>query len=219
MKEKFINKHLFVLQRKSNKNLLIIFSLIVSAMLFMVVALYPMMTDIVKELPSEIGDMITMTSIASYFNTEALEMWIFIVCIYVAGLAINITTKEFKNGSYDMIYTLNISRPEIIRTKLLRLVVNTIYINLISFVVALISLLIFGANDFKVINLIIYAVFALLVTLQVGIVVFSLGLINKEKFNNYGGMAVVLIMFLFTTISITVYLPTGSLNLFRLWIL
>jgi len=117
MKEKFINKQLYILQRKSKRNLFIIFSLLVALMLVVVVSLFPIMQEVVKELPSEISSMINMGSIASYFNTEALELWIFLVSIYAGRLAINLTTNEFRNGSFEMIYTLNISRGEIVRTK------------------------------------------------------------------------------------------------------
>jgi len=201
MKEKFINKQLYILQRKSNRNLFIIFSLLVALMLVVVVSLFPIMQEVVKELPSEISSMINMGSIASYFNTEALELWIFLVSIYAGRLAINLTTNEFRNGSFEMIYTLNISRGEIVRTKLLRLVINVLYINLIGYVVSLVSLFIFGNNDFSVVNLTIYALAAFIVTLQVAICVFSLGLINKDRFSSVGGILVVLVMFLLTTIS------------------
>lgn len=201
MKGKFINKPLFGLQRKSTKNLLIGFAVIIAVLLFGIVVLYPVVGKAFEQMPAELRDILTFNGIADYFNTEALEIWVLLVGIFVAVMAINITTKEFKNGSYELIYTLNMSRGEIVRTKLLRLIVNTLYINLVSFIASLVSLLIFGFNEFKVVNLIVYALFATLVTLQVAVLVFSLGLLNKNKFSTAGGVIVVVVMYLFTTFS------------------
>lgn len=200
MKGKFINKPLFGLQRKSNSKLFIIFSIIVSFMLFMTIALYPTIQQVADQMPELLREMLSMSSINEYFNIEALEMWILLVSIFVSVMAINLTTNEFKNGSYEFIYTLNMSRGEIVRTKLLRLILNTIYINLICCGVSLVALSIFGSG-FSVINVFIYTLFAILVTMQIGIIVFSLGLFNKKQFSTFAGIFAVIVMYLFTMLS------------------
>ena len=203
MKTKFINKPLFKLQRKSTINLLIIFSVIVAALMFMIIAIYPLMNNILSNMSEAIG-FANALSFSDYFNAEAFEIWILLICIFGSVLATSITTKEFKNGSYELIYTLNISRGEIVRTKLLRLILNVIYVNLITFVVSLIGLLIFGTNQFSIVNLLIYTLFAIIVTLQIAVLVFAFGLFNKSNFNTFGGILMVIIMYLFTTLSMSV---------------
>ena len=202
MKGKFINKPLFKLQRKSTMNLIIIFSVVISALMLLALGVYPMMEEMLAYMPEELKGLVNMSSIAEYFNVEAFEMWIMVVSIFGCVVAINLTTKEFKNGSYELIYTLNISRGEVIRTKLLRLVLNVIYVNVAVFVASLAGLLIFGSGQFSVVNLLVYALLAIVVTLQVSILAFSLGLINKGRFNTFGGVVIVIIMFLLTTLSI-----------------
>ena len=203
MEGKFINKPLFGLQRKSNSKLFIGFSVIMAALLFMVIALYPALQQITNEMPDALKEFMYMGSIEQYFNLEALEVWILLVSIYVAILAINLTTNEFKNGSYEMIYSLNISRGEIVRTKLLRLILNTIYINVIGFVASLIALLVFAGSAISVVNLLIYTLIAILVTMQIAIIVFSLGLIFKKQFSTVGGVVITIVMFILTTIAST----------------
>ena len=203
MEGKFINKPLFGLQRKSNAKLFVVFSLIMAVMLFVVIALYPTIQQIADQMPDMLKEMLYMGSIEQYFNLEALEIWVMLVSIYVAIMAINLTTNEFKNGSYEMIYSLNMSRGEIIRTKLVRLILNTIYINIICLVSSLIAMSIFAGGQFSVVNLMIYALFAILVTMQIAIIVFSIGLFCKKQFSTVGGVVLVVIMFLFTTISST----------------
>lgn len=203
MEGKFINKPLFGLQRKSNSKLFIAFSVIMALLMFVVIALYPMIQDITEQMPEALREMIYMGSIEQYFNLEALEVWIMLVSIYVAVMAINITTNEFKNGSYEMIYSLNISRGEVVRTKLVRLILNTIYINLICFVSSLVALLMFAGSAISIVNLLIYTLFAILVTMQIAIIVFSIGLFAKKQFSTAGGVVLVVIMFICTTISST----------------
>ena len=201
MKEKFINKPLFNLQRKSNLKLSIIFSVVVAFLVVVAVALFPMIETVADQIPEELREFLFMGSITDYFGLEAMEMWILVVGIYVSVLAINLTTKEFKNGSYELIYSLNMSRGEIVRTKLLRLLLNTIYINLVAGVVSLIALLIVAPGQFSVINLAIYTLFAILVTMQIAIIAFALGLIVKKKFSTATGVFVVVAMYLITTLS------------------
>lgn len=201
MKGKFINKPLFNLSRKNGLKLFIGFGAFVSFMIVFTLALFPFIKDVVAKVP-EIGEMMVLTNIVDYFNAEAIEMWIVLVSIYSAVLAINLTTTEFKNGSYELIYTLNMSRCEIVRTKIVRLVLNTIYLNVICFVVSLACVWIFaGFGAISVVNLLIYMILAIVVTLQVGAIVFALGLINKKNFNTFIGAFIVLVMFLFTTLS------------------
>ena len=200
MKGKFINKPLFALQRKSTKNLFIIFALVISALAVMIISLYPMMTDVMEAMPEVLKSMYTMGSIADYFNTEGIE-FVLIIAIFATAMAVSITTSEFKNGSYELIYTLNMSRGEIIRTKLLRLVANIAYINVISFAVILVSMFIWGAGGFSVVNLVIYFIIALVVTLQIGVIMFSLCLINKKNLNSFGAVMIVVAMYLFSMLS------------------
>jgi len=151
-------------------------------------------------MPSELKSLISMNSIGEYFNAEGVE-FILLIAIFATALAVNITTNEFKNGSYELIYTLNLSRGEIIRTKLLRLITSIFYIDVISCVVTLVSMLIFGYGDFSVVNLLIYFLIALVVTLQIGVIIFSLCLINKKHFNTFGALMIVVVMYLFTMLS------------------
>lgn len=201
MKEKFINKPLFNLQRKSNAKLFVVFGCIMAVMLFVVIALYPTIQQLADQMPDVLKEMMYMGSIEQYFNLEALEVWVMLTSIFVSIMAVNITTNEFKNGSYEMIYSLNMSRGEIVRTKLIRLVLNTIYINLICFASSLVALFIFAGEAFSVANLLIYTLFATLVTMQIAIIIFSLGLFSKKQFSTVGGVVIVIIMFLFTTMS------------------
>ena len=200
MKGKFINKPLFGLQRKSTKNLFIVFAIVISLLAVIITALYPVMVDAVDLMPSELKSLISMNSIGEYFNAEGVE-FILLIAIFATALAVNITTNEFKNGSYELIYTLNLSRGEIIRTKLLRLITSIFYIDVISCVVTLVSMLIFGYGDFSVVNLLIYFLIALVVTLQIGVIIFSLCLINKKHFNTFGALMIVVVMYLFTMLS------------------
>jgi len=200
MKGKFINKHLFALQRKSTTNLFIIFAVVISVFAVLITALYPMMVDVVAIMPDALKSMISMNTIGEYFSAEGIE-FVLLLAVFAAATAVSITTNEFKNGSYELIYTLNMSRGEIVRTKLLRLVANIVYMDVINFVVILVSMFIWGAGGFSVANLIIYFLIALVVTLQVGVLIFSLGLLNKKNFNAFGAMMVVIVMYLFSVIS------------------
>lgn len=201
MKSKIISKPLFSLQRKGGMKIFVIFSVIVAVMMAFTVGIFPLVKSVADGFTGELGEKLGAMTLQEYFNSEAVEMWVFLVGIFVAVMAVNITTTEFKNGSYELIYTLNIGRNEIVRTKLLRLVLNTIYLNLVAFVVSIASLLIVGIHQFSVVNLLIFTLMAMLITLQIAVIVFSLGLFHKKYFNTFSGILLVIFMYLFTTLA------------------
>lgn len=200
MKGKFINKPLFSLQRKSTKNLFLIYALIITFFAVVITALYPVLIKSMDMLPAELKSLMSVNSIGEYFNTEGLD-FVLLISIFASALAVNITTNEFKNGSYELIYTLNMSRGEILRTKLLRLVLSIFYMNVISFSACLIPMLIVAKGGFSIVNFIIYFLIALTVTLQVGVIIFSICLINKKHMGSFGSLAIIVVMYLFTIIS------------------
>ena len=83
MKENFVNKPLFKLQTKNNTKLFILFSAIASIMLFITIALFPVIQELSNEMPEVLKEMMYMGSIEQYFNLEALEMWILLISIFV----------------------------------------------------------------------------------------------------------------------------------------
>ena len=203
---------LFRLERKLNYKALIVFSLIASVLLFINIALFPYMDNIlngllkyfdgdqsIKEILEVLGNM----SIGTYFSGQAAQVWAFIGGLYAAGLGCKLINNNFKDGSYELLYTQNASRTKIVLNKLLRLVINLVIFNTVCALFGLIALLIWGNGQFKFINFLGYYLFTIVATIQIGVFSFALALLGKRKFNIIYAMLIVLVFYTFASLTLS----------------
>ena len=202
-----IHKPLFKIERKNNLISFIVFSLIVGALCFLTIALFPVLKDLLADLAKEsagtgLEDMFKMDNIADYFTSNMFQMWGLFGMIYAGVLAVRLTSNNFKDGSYELIYSLNISRTKIVITKLITLL---IYLTTFSLTVAVfnyVGLIIFaGISGFSTLNFLLYALLTWVITLQVGIIAFALGLISKRKFGTVASIVLSLLFYIIITVS------------------
>ena len=202
-KSKFINKSLYQLERKTNLLSFIIFTLIVSIVMVVVIALYPSMQDVLSKMPAELKDVVNFDTALEYFNTEAIELWVLLGCIYTTWLAVKLTSGDFRNKNSELLYSLNMSRGEILRTKLLRLVINATLFNVVLAIVSFFSLWIF-CGKVAVGGILIFLLFAWLVTMIVGMLMFGWGLMGKHVFSAFAGIVIVVMFFIIPGIAVSI---------------
>lgn len=200
MKKQFINKPLFKLERKANLLPLIIFIVAISITMIITAGIYPYIQEAFKMLPEELQGMVSFDSAKEYFSAEAIEVWVVLGAMYTAWLALRLTTGDFKNGNAEMLYSLNISRGEILRTKFLRLVLNTTIYNLALAIVCFVSLWVF-CGEMVIGEMLVFALFALLSNLIVGMLMFGLGTIVGRRFSPMAGVVIVVLFYLISSIS------------------
>ncbi len=204
---KLVNKPLFKLERRNSIVSFILFSLIVGAICFVTIALYPVLKDAIEKLITEgdlgeLENLIKMDSITEYFTSNMFQMWGLLGIIYASVLAVKLTSANFKDGSYEMLYTLNISRGQIVRTKLVRLLLNLTYFTLIVALFNYAGLAIFvGFSAFSTPNFLLYTLVMWLITLIVGALAFALGLASKRKFGVASAVVLGIVFYLIVTIS------------------
>lgn len=208
MKSKFINPALFQLEKRRGLASLIWFSVITAVLTFVSVAIFPAVKDVLSgnETFAQLG--FDFSNVAVYLNAELLEMWALPVLLFVVCSAITMTTSEFKNGSFELIYSLNMSRSEILRTKMFKALVDIVVINLVAFVSALIGVLAFGNGGVYIPNLLIYLLVMICVSVQISVLTFALALIGKRRYNMVTGIIVMVILYLLCSLMNAV--PDGS---------
>lgn len=200
-----MSKALFKLERKSMLKFLLIFATITALLSFVTMALYPVLQEILAELSTkdlgvDLEQFIQMGSITDYFTSNMFQMWGLLSIIYASVLAVKLTSGSFKDKSFELVYTLNISRVTIIRTKLIRLVLNILWFNLIAGVGAYIGLAVFaGVSTFSTLNFLVYFLISLVVTLISGLLAFALGLFAKHKFSTAAGVVLAVLFYFIVT--------------------
>lgn len=200
MKNRFFNPALMKLERKKGMATFIWFSIITAVLVFLACALYSVISksfndsEILAELGLKVGSM------SEYFNAEALEMWVLPVSLFIACASISAVTSEFRNGSFELIYSLNMSRTEIVRTKLLNVILDTILINILACGFSALGLLIFSNGGVNYLNLLIYLLVAVVVSIELVLFIFAIALIGKKRVNMFSGVIVTILFYLFATL-------------------
>ena len=200
-----MSKALYKLERKSMLKTLLIFAIITALLSFVTIALYPVLQDVLAELSTkdlgvDLDKLIEMGSITEYFTANMFQMWGLFGIIYACVLAVKLTSGSFKDKSFELVYTLNISRTTIIKTKIVRLVLNLLWFNLIAGLGAYVGLVSFaGISTFSTLNFLVYFLITLIVTLISGFIAFALGLIAKHKFSTMAGVVLAMLFYFIVT--------------------
>lgn len=207
---KAISAPLFKLERKNNLSALVIFGIITILLLVVIIALFPTLKESMAKMLETMdpamqdifGKLAGINSVTEYFTMQGAQIWGLLSVIYASYLSYKLMVSDFKNGNAEMLYTSNLSRGKILRTKLLRLAINTIILNLACAIVSFVGLMILDAGSVNVGLFMAYTLFIIILSLQVGIFVFSLACIFKTKFNMFLTFALPLIFFFIGSIAL-----------------
>lgn len=198
-KKKCINKHLFALDFKSNTLSLILFSLIVGVLMFGTMALFPSMKDLLKDVSDDLREYLTFDSITTFFTSQSMSLWLLLGGIYAVWLGAKLSNGDLKKGNAELLYSLNISRSEIMRTKALVLGAHITIYNVVVALFSFAGVWIFGGKAY-VLGMLCYLLFAWLLCLIVAFSAFGWGFIAKRKFNQIIGWVVLLILYVCTSL-------------------
>lgn len=193
--KKFKVSPLYALERKNNLKALIIFSVIAAILVFITVAMFNLMEDTLKmlegmfennpELKDQIAELIGSQNIATYFVLQAGQMWGLLGIIYAAFLGCKLVGGNLKDGSYEMLYTQNVSRTKIVLNKFVRLVINLLIFNAICGIFGLVGMLIWGYGQFNVLNYFAYWLFLIVMSVQAGAISFAFALFGERKYTTF----------------------------------
>lgn len=199
-KKKCVNKHLFALDFKSNILSLILFSLIVGGLMFGVLALFPSLNEIISSVPDDIKEYLSFDSITTYFSAESMSLWILIGGIYAIWLGAKLSNGDFKNGNAELLYSLNMSRNQIVFTKSLVMFLHITIYNIVVAIFSFAGVWIFGGKAY-VLGMLCYLLLAWVLCLIVAFLAFGWGLIAKGKFAPIIGWVIIVVLYVLASVS------------------
>lgn len=216
MKTKHANKYVFANDFKLGFVSLAVSTCVVGALMFLALALFPSMKDVLQQIPSDILNKVSYDNIYSYFWTEALSIWVTIGAFYAVWAASKLSVGDFKSGSAELLYSLNLGRTQIVLTKLCVLMTQLVIFNFGIAIFAFVGLWIFGGKAI-VGTLLIYFMLATLSCIVVGVLVLSWGFAGKHKFSAVLGCVLMLAFYIITSLSgivewLSLFSPFGALN-------
>ncbi|CAG5081022.1 ABC transporter permease subunit [Parvicella tangerina] len=156
-----MNKNLFTKELKRSRKNLIVWTSIVVGFTFMVLAIFPFMEDMGKDMvelmdkmPPEIGkafgmDSQTWSNILGFYSTYYGVYIVVLISIYTASTGANILSKEERERTAEFLMTKPVTRWEIFKTKMTTLFTLAMIIFVIQTVSAIIGLMLFGNDTFE----------------------------------------------------------------------
>lgn len=199
---------LYLLEHKTNLKPLIVFTVITAVLVFLTVSMFTLIEPLMQDLGGlftddpAIQEALLGQTIGSYFVSEVGQLWALMGTIYASFLGYKLINGNFKNGSFEVLYTQNVSRSQIVKHKLIRMLINLAVFNVVCGLVGLVAMLIWGAGEFSVLNYFGYMLFIIILTLQVGAISFSLSLFGKRKYSTFLSILVVLVFYFLATLGL-----------------
>lgn len=156
-----MNKNLFTKELKRSRKNLITWTSIVVGFTFMVLAIFPFMEDMGKDMvelmdkmPAEIGkafgmDSQTWSNILGFYSTYYGVYIVVLISIYTASTGANILSEEERDRTAEFLMTKPITRWEIFKTKMITLLMLSLIIFVIQTISAIIGLMLFGSGEFE----------------------------------------------------------------------
>lgn len=139
-----INQNIIYMELKRSFKSFLIWSLSMGVMMYLLVALYPIVVDMYAAIPQEYLDMFGgfPENIIEYFGMEGAMMVQLMGTIYAAILGFGAINREFSELSVDEVYTLPVSRTSFYINKLISVLIQIIgfmVINLMFIILGIIT--------------------------------------------------------------------------------
>ena len=198
---------LYRLERKLNYKALIAFTAIAVAFTVLVIAIYPLMNDMLQDLIAMLGQeqgealaaMMGASDFNSYFIMNGAQSWGLIAVVYGSYLGYTLVASNFKEHSATMLYSLNVTRNKVLNSKIARLKINVILFNLLTAIISLSVILIYGFEGVSIVNFLIYTLFMTIVTLISGLIMFALSAMDIKGVNTITSIVFPITLVLFAT--------------------
>lgn len=188
---------------------------VLGVLVFVNVVVFPLIESIIDSLTAEekqqmidMGLSLDYATITDYFLyecgvTHALGGALFACCFASISLA-----RDFKYGTYELLYTNGLSRGQITGIKYCAVLTVLVGMNVAEFLVELVGMCIVDFSGIQIAPLLAFLLFNLIVQISVASIVFGITLCNPKKFGL--GLAIGLPLVLYFIASIAVGLEAGA---------
>ena len=175
-----------------NLKSLIWWTVIMAVLMFGLVAIYPLMTDmnaLMEALPPEVWEAIVamtggdLTTITGYYVMEAGQTLLLVGAIFAGLLGASLVTRDIQKGSAEFLYALPVTRKDVWKSKLLVLITNVFVFNFVVSMLAFAGIMIFATETVAIGSYFVYAGLVLIMHLQIGLVAFALASMFKLRIN------------------------------------
>lgn len=178
-----INYEVFKMDFKRSLKSLIIWTLSVSAFVYLIIVLYPLVKDMYDNIPPELLGFIEMfgglpKNVVEYFAVEGGMTLQIAGAIFAALLGFNMINSEERYKHSELVYTLPVSRQSFFYTKLLNVLVQILIYSLVVMVFTIFGFITVGSFTNRG-NFFLYTFMSTLMLVMIGALGFSLACMLK----------------------------------------
>jgi len=212
---KYVSMNLFKLEFKRSFKSLMIWSISLALSLLIVIVIYPMvdemfealeqMIDYLESIDSGLVSMLETfggipDSGIEYFATEGAMFLQLLGGIFAAIVGFGIINKDEKEKTVEVIYTLPISRSNILLTKIIVVAVNLFIFMLIQVVMVVLGFLMVAPGE-DISQMWVFGLFDYLMFLMIAYLSMFLSLILKPNQSNFLAIAIPFPLYIITVIA------------------
>ena len=173
------------------------------------IVIYPLVDSLMSSLTAEeraelgeYGAVFDYSSITAYFLAECVQTHIVGGALFACCFATIAVARDFKRGTYELLYTNALSRRQVLATKYSALVTVILMLNIFLLVIELLGMAIIQFKGIDIVPILAFALFGIIVQLIVASIVFGITICNPKKFGLGVGIGLPLILYFVSAISV-----------------
>ncbi len=161
---------------------------VLALLILISIMVYPVVDSIIGSLTAEeraelesMGAVFEYDSITAYFLVECVQTHIVGGMLFACCFASLALSRDFKRGTYELLYTNALSRRQVLATKFSALVTVVLILNVFLLIVELVGMAIIDFKGIDIVPILAFALFGILVQLIVASIVFGIIICKPQK--------------------------------------
>lgn len=174
-----MNKQVLIMELRRSLKSLIIWTVAVGLTMVLIVATYPLVKEMLEHIPAEFQDFIETfgglpDNAIEYYATEGGITLQLLGAIFAALLGFSIATKETREKTSDLVFSLPVSRKTIFLTKVASIIIRVVVFSLAVMAFILLSFVAISGLD-NIGGFMLYMLLHTLMLIMVALLGFALG--------------------------------------------
>lgn len=184
---------------------------VLAVLIFISLMIYPVVDSIMGSLTAEeraelesMGAVFDYSSVTAYFLTECVQTHIVGGMLFACCFASLALARDFKRGTYELLYTNALSRRQVLLTKFSALVSAILMLNVFLLFVELVGMCIIDFKGIDIVAILAFALFGIIVQLIVASIVFGIIICKPQKLGLGVAIGLPLVLYFVSAIAASV---------------
>ncbi len=183
---------------------------VLAVLIIINIMIYPLIDSLIDSMTAEeraeiiaMGVSLDYSTVTAYFIAECVQTHIVGGALFACCFASLALARDFKRGTYELLYTNALSRGQVLATKYLALVTVTIAMNVMLLIVELVGMCIVDVKGIDIVPILAFILFGIIVHLIIASLVFGITICKPQKFGLGVAIGLPLVLYFVSAISVS----------------